>query len=203
MEEIWKDIPGYEGLYQVSNMGRIRSPRNGFKTLSPNDAKGYLRISLYKCGKICRKSVHRLVAVAFVENPFNKPVINHKDGNKHNNSAENLEWVTNKENVMHARETGLIKNLHQFKGCRHSEESKRKISEKATGKIKWDSWPKRKVVGQYTLSGDFIRAWKGFDEIERVLGYSASNVCACCNGRKKTAYGFLWKYESEVMLSDL
>ena len=115
-EEEWRDVVGYEGLYQVSELGNIRSlPRlamrsngkpltiNG-KILSPGtDPKGYLRACL---GKHNTMKVHRLVAAAFIPNPLNLPEVNHIDGNKQNNSIENLEWVSHADNVKHAVSIG-------------------------------------------------------------------------------------------------
>lgn len=123
-KEIWKDIPGYENFYQVSNIGRVRSldryvvgntgKHNSFrcgKVLTNNiGTTGYYRVNLTDptTNKRTSRRVHRLVALAFIENPLNKKMINHIDGNKLNNKLENLEWVTRKENARHASETGLV-----------------------------------------------------------------------------------------------
>lgn len=114
-KEIWKDIAGYEGKYQVSNLGNVRSlqyhnakgiMRIGY--LKPAvDNKGYLRCALSKENKLKTFKVHRLVASAFIDNPDNLPQINHKDGNKLNNHVENLEWCNNSQNQLHAYATGL------------------------------------------------------------------------------------------------
>lgn len=103
--EIWKDIEGYEGLYQVSNMGRIKSfarEEGGTLVSLTNNKDRYVRISLAKNGKRVSYSVHRLVAIAFIENPDMKPFINHKDFNRSNNVVANLEWCTAGENSRHA-----------------------------------------------------------------------------------------------------
>lgn len=107
--EIWKSVNGFEGLYMVSNLGRIKSlPRNGTRKngsiLKPAIRGNYLfvRLTGNRLDKKC--SVHRLVAEAFIPNPSNKPLVNHKDGNKLNNNANNLEWCTQSENMIHARD---------------------------------------------------------------------------------------------------
>ena len=96
MQEIWKDIKGYEGLYQVSNLGNVKSLKTN-KNLYSSNAKGYRRVGLFK-GKRKGYSIHRLVAQAFIPNPENKPCVNHKDCNRANNNVNNLEWCTHKEN---------------------------------------------------------------------------------------------------------
>lgn len=107
--EIWKDIEGYENLYQISNYGRVKSIiRNKIKHYETNH-NGYLRVNLCKKRKIEHKRVHRLVAEAFIPNPQNLPQINHKDGNKLNNCVNNLEWCTPTDNVRHSVEIGTFK----------------------------------------------------------------------------------------------
>ena len=99
MGEIWKDIPGYEGLYQVSNLGNVKSLFRYRRKLSiQTQPNGYKAVVLYKNGNKKFKLVHRLVAEAFIPNPYKKPAVNHLDENRGNNVVSNLEWVTNKEN---------------------------------------------------------------------------------------------------------
>lgn len=119
IDEEWRDVSGYEGLYQVSNLGRVRSldrwRKNGSgeykqkgRILNQGDTTtGYKQIVLNKDKKRKTLKVHRLVAIAFIPNPENKPNVNHIDGNPHNNKVENLEWCTQSENVQHAYDTGL------------------------------------------------------------------------------------------------
>ena len=138
--EVWKDIKGFEGIYQVSSLGRVKSldrhipAFNGYiETLRFTkgriiteliDNRGYPYVRLYLEGKKVFKNVHRLVAIAFIDNPENKREVNHKDGNKRNYSIENLEWATAKENVKHAFETGLA-----------SGQPKKKVIDLSTGII--------------------------------------------------------------------
>ena len=119
-EEVWKNIVGYEGLYQVSNFGRVKSFNKNVltglgiyrtyegKIRSGSLLNNYLRVSLCDKGKCKYVFVHRLVAEAFILNPQNKCCVNHKNGIKHNNYVDNLEWVTVSENAIHAYENNLI-----------------------------------------------------------------------------------------------
>lgn len=118
--EVWKDVVGYEGLYQVSNLGRVKSverykDNNGTKQLvkerilkqGENKKGGYLKVDLWKNNKSKTLYVHRLVAIAFIDNPTNKPTVNHIDGNHKNNHVSNLEWATQKEQNEHIYKTNL------------------------------------------------------------------------------------------------
>jgi hypothetical protein len=128
MEEIWKDITGYEGMYQVSSMGRVKSidrivfrSRNGNTKVNDlimkqgNGHSGYKLITLHKNGKPKTFRINRIVAIHFIDNPENKTDVNHKDGIKSNNSVSNLEWNTGKENISHAHKTGLRNGNHRKK----------------------------------------------------------------------------------------
>jgi hypothetical protein len=150
MEEVWKDIAGYEGLYQVSNLGRVKSLERmipyskGMRKIPEKIMKqekntdGYLRLKLVNNSGKKNKKIHRLVAEAFIPNPEEKKCINHIDGDKSNNCVKNLEWVTYGENMKHAYENGLTtswnigKHYHWNKG--HSEETKQKLRKKQTGR---------------------------------------------------------------------
>ena len=131
MNEIWKDIEGYEGKYQVSNLGNVKSLnyKNSGKEQNIalcNDADGYLLVNLRLNNKVKTKRVHRLVAQAFIPNPENKPQVNHIDGNKKNNKIENLEWCTCEENQRHAWDKGLkirTKEMNERQSKRMSGES--------------------------------------------------------------------------------
>lgn len=174
MIEIWKDIPNYEGIYQISNYGNVRrlnkwdlNRREYYENihnikLKPN-TKGYLHVDLSKNQNVKRRDVHRLVAEAFIPNPENKPEINHIDGNKQNNRADNLEWNTRSENLLH-----LAYKLHY----------------------------KVKPVLQYDLNGNFVKEWEGARIAAKKCGFSRSQIAATCIGKRKSANNFLWRYKT-------
>lgn len=180
MQEIWKDIKGYEGYYQISNLGKVKSLKfnhsNKNKLLNPFDNEGYTRVKLYinKQGK--RFLVHRLVAETFIPNPENKPFVNHIDGNKSNNCVANLEWVTASENTIHAIENGLRP---------YNVPCKRK-----RGK---DS-PLCKPLNQYDINGNLIAHWSCAKEVCEKSDFTYSCIIRCCQGARKTHKGYIWRY---------
>lgn len=148
MIEQWKEIKGFEGLYEVSNTGKVKAlerkvMNNGGlqkrheKILKPSKSKYYLSVVLCKDGKTYPKTIHRLVAEAFISNPENKPVVDHIDANTENNCVDNLRWVTQKENCLNPitrKNNSLSKMGHKGYLTHHTEESKKKMSEKAKGR---------------------------------------------------------------------
>ncbi len=191
MKEIWITIQDYEGNYEVSNLGGVRgvdriivmknNVRRKVKSKTLNhvsDKDGYLLIQLNKNGKgkLCR--VHRLVGEGFILNPQNKPEINHKDGNKENNRASNLEWATSSENMLHSFETGLHKPTKYWVG--------------KFGKEHHSSVP----VLQYSLTGEFVAEYNGMHEANRQTGISYKYISRCCLGQRKTTGGFIWKLKN-------
>lgn len=168
--EIWKDIPGFENHYQASNLGNIRS----LKTMFPRILKqhenedGYLIVSLYVYGYRRTKKVHRLIAETFIENPENKPEINHLDEVKSNNFVENLEWSTRFENNNH--------------GLRN---------EKSRNSLLNGSLSKK--VYQYDMDLNLIKVWESSSEAGR-NGFNFSNICSCCRGERKTHKNFIWSW---------
>ena len=133
--EIWKDIIGYEGIYQVSNLGNVKSfhnskINNGFVLKPSKSKKGYLIVYLSKNSIMKSIKIHRLVAIAFIENKSNKPQVNHINGNKTDNNVNNLEWVTNSENMLHAYSNGLM-----FFSEKRRNSLNKKVIDNKTGKI--------------------------------------------------------------------
>ena len=187
--EIWRDIKGYEGLYQISNLGRVKSlGRKSYSNVCLKDKilnpaleckNGYKRVCLCKDGKEKRIKVHRLVAQAFIPNPDNKPIINHKDGNKINNSVENLEWCTYKENAQHAIKTGLI------------DTEKRISNMKKIGKRSYKNNCRK--IKQYDLNGIFIKEWSSLKEASLEMKIINTSISNCIKGRSKSAGGYIWK----------
>lgn len=146
-EETWKDIPGYEGVYMASNLGRIRRMYDvGFKILKISfNRKGYCRVSLTKDGKSKGYFSHRLVAYAFIPNPENKPQVNHINGIKDDNRVENLEWNTNIENLRHALINGLSSDNVG------TSNSNAKLKEADVISIRKDTRPVKEIATQYGM----------------------------------------------------
>lgn len=181
MEEIWKDIKEYEGLYQVSNKGNIRSldrivshnNRKGNRILKGRvlscwyDKYNYARITLSKNGKVCKYLVHYIVASTFIPNPENKPYIDHIDTNPSNNSIENLRWVTQKENI-----------------------NNKLTIEKMSGVNNHSSKP----VLQFSKEGELLKKWNCIMDIERELNICNSSISGVCKGKHKTAGDYKWCY---------
>lgn len=186
MEEIWKDIEGYEGLYQVSNFGNVKSLnwKNTGKArnlwLKPHN-KGYSQVELIKNGKRHCCVVHRLVAIAFIPNPNGFPVVNHKDEIKTNNFADNLEWCTRSYNV-------------RYSMARHPERRPNGIARRRGYRFKGIN--SDLVVHQLTLSGELVKVWKCSRDIFLETGMSDWSISECCRGNRKTAYGYKWQYAS-------
>ena len=191
MKEVWKDIYGFP-YYQVSNIGRVKSLK-GYggveeRILKPRkDKGGYLEVNLCKNGKFYNKLIHRLVAEAFLPNDdLFKTDINHKDENKENNfvflnddgtvnaSKSNLEWCD-------------VAYNNSF-GSRNERIAKTEINH-----------PKKsKVVLQYSLDGVFIKKWASTQEVKRQLGFNQGNISECCNGKRQTHKGYIWRYKDSI-----
>lgn len=203
-KQCWNDIPGYEGLYQVSNTGRVRSlnyKRTGkTKALKQcTDKDGYKKVVLCKDGKYKTYYIHRLVALAFIPNPDNLPEVNHKDEDKTNNYYKNLEWCTRKYNNNYGTRNKKISKAN--KGKKFTGEHKRKMSENhADFKGKNSSrYGKGKPVLMFTLDGEYIRRFECVADANEYLDKDRHNrnIRKCARGGSKTAYGYIWKYEED------
>lgn len=184
-EEIWKDIEGFEGLYQVSSFGKVKSlPKkfkvynqcgetNGYRVtketiLKPQQDKyGYLRVTLCDGKKHHLKQIHRLVAETFIPNVDNLPEVNHKDENKCNNFVKNLEHCTSQYNQTY----GTIR---------------KRISEAQSIDVL-----------QIDFNGAIIKKWHGINNASRVLKINHANIISCCKGKRKSAGGYIWRYVDE------
>lgn len=190
MNEEWKQIIGYEGLYEVSNLGRVNSLMDNHwlkrdKILIWSISDWYLRLSLCKNKKHKNKTIHRLVATMFKENPDNKPMVNHIDGNKLNCREDNLEWVTASENTIHSWKNWLSKitNNHHFY-TNHPFKWK-------FGKYHNSS----KKVNQYSLQWEFIREWESIADISREFKTSVASISNCCRWKSNNSWWYIWKFK--------
>lgn len=172
MKEIWKDIPDYEGLYQVSNLGRIKSLKfnhtNYEKILKNSTNQNYPTIILNHNYKPKTFLIHRLVAETFIPNLKKLPCVNHINGIKTDNRVENLEWCTYSENMKHCVETKLYK-------------------------------PTNKKVCQYNLNNVLIKTWDSIKQAAISVNGNSTGIVRCCKNKyyNKTYKGYIWKYPSE------
>ena len=187
MDEIWKDIEGYEGMYQVSNLGRVKSLSNSRtrheKILVPIKNKGYFYVRLFRLAECKRVYIHTLVASAFIPNPYGYTIINHRDENGQNNCVDNLEWCTHKYNLNY----GTVKQRISDKLLEHNS-------------------ARCKQINQFDLLGNFIKTHTSACEAEKETGISSSSIRKCCKGgyihskykkwyKLTHAGGYIWKYK--------
>jgi hypothetical protein len=169
--EIWKDIEGFNKDYQVSNLGRVKSLKNGKeKILSlSKTANGYYKCSLWKNNVQYYKKIHRLVAEAFIPNPYNLYCVNHKDEDKTNNCVDILEWCTLQYNLSYG--TGRERSIEH----------------------------RQKPVRQYNKNKEIEAVFPSLRIASEETGIKEANISACCLKKAKTAGGYIWRYGSEVI----
>lgn len=165
MQEIWKDVPGYEGLYQVSNLGRVKRPCK--RLLKGSICKnGYYRVTLWKNGKMSYKHIHRLVAMVFIPNPNNYPCINHKDEVRTNNNVDNLEWCSYSYNNSYGNARDKFSKSYSRNHSR--------------------------AVEMLSLSGEKIREFSSIKEAAIFVGGTSTSIDRAIAKTRKTAYGYIW-----------
>ena len=167
--EIWKDIQNYEGYYQISNLGRVRNVKTEKILIGDTNNTGYKRITLYAPIKK-RVFLHRLVAFHFCEGYQEDLVVNHIDGNKLNNEAKNLEWITRSENDLHAYKLNLRKTFP----CTF----------------------KHKVIAYNKKTMEIVKEYENTEECAKDLKVSKTNIYNCCNGKQKSCKGYILKYKN-------
>lgn len=173
--ETWKAVDGFEGFYEVSDLGNVRSLNYKNMGIVENlnpiiDRYGYPRVCLCLGGTQCNRTIHRMVAQAFLKNPDNLPQINHINEDKTDNRVCNLEWCTAKHNNNHGTRNERISEHKRNTNC--------------------------KEIWQLNLDGSVVRKWVSLNEIHRQLGYDISHIIRVCRGIKKTAYGYNWQYSA-------
>lgn len=188
-EIIWKPIKGFEGLYEVSNTGLIKSlncynykePRIMHTSLRKD---GYLSVGLSKNNKTTTRTVHRIVAETFLPNPNNLEMINHKDEDKSNNNVDNLEWCTVSYN-----------NKYSIK--RHPERFVLRKNREKRDYYKVKTKYFNVHINQFSKDGEFIKQWFNFAELKHIKNYNNTSIKECCEGKRKTAYGYKWEFANK------
>lgn len=185
--EEWRDICGFEGVYQISNMGRVKRIIDAFGRpmirilhpyLSPD---GYYLVDLRAHGKKKKISVHRLVAIAFIENPDNKPNIDHINTIRTDNGVKNLRWCTQKENC---------NNPVSIKHLSESQKGEKSVLYGKKGALHYES----KRVAMCDMQGRLIKEFGAIAEAERETGINRSKICLVCQGKRNSTKGYKWRY---------
>lgn len=177
IDEVWKDIKDYNGLYQISNLGNIYSYKTNKILKNAKSGDGYLTIQLCKNGIIKTNKVHRLVANSFINNKNRYKEVNHIDGNKHNNNVSNLEWCNRSQNEIHAYKNGLAKGSNKNKLAKDNKRAKKVI--------------------QYNLDGIEIKKYDGIREASRLTNTNCGHIVSCCKKRLKSIGGYIWRYNND------
>jgi hypothetical protein len=201
IDEIWKDIKDFKGLYQVSNFGRVRSLGHDKwhkgRVLKPHlDGKGcYLMVGLHKESKTQHFNIHRLVACAFIPNPKHLPQVNHKDECKTNNCADNLEWCTNQYNINYNNGAAMKRAI---KTRYERYDVKELVAKTKSTKIANNSYSAERPVNQFTWDGAFVNRYPSAIAAMRETGIQMHVIAKSCKGKYKQAGGFVWLYDEDV-----
>lgn len=211
MKEIWKPVVGFEDRYQISNLGNLKSNdylihyKNGKTELRkgririPNIVNGYKMFLMATGGKRRNMTAHRMVAMAFIPNPENKPCVDHIDTNPLNNSVENLRWVTYSENN---RNPITMTKYRKAGTYHHSELTKKKIGLTSKGR-KWNKHQfdlQRKTgfpILMFDKSNKFIKEYESSFYAHQELGIDRGHINACCNNKRKSAGGYIWRFKNK------
>lgn len=208
--EEWRDIKGYEGLYQVSDWGRVKNSKGVI--LKPDNLRGHLRVSLWKNRIYKHFFIHRLVAIMFLPNPENKPVVGHlktmENGLEDSTANEvwNISWMTHSENQNYG--TLLERRSKSTKGKpRWTEEQKKEMSTKRKGRKLSEAHkakitaafrknrPNTKQVDQISLiDGEVLATYPSVDDAAKMLGCSSSGISSCCSGKREKFKGYVWRH---------
>ena len=227
MEEVWKDVEGYEGFYQVSNLGRVRGLKRRKILAERLNSKGYPCAFLFKNGVGKDIKIHQIVVTTFIGEIPKGCEIDHINTKKNDNRVENLRIVTHKENMTNpitiknmSGRTGelnpnfgkkasietrgkirafLLSDKNPRRGNPLSEIHKQRIGDANRGRpcTEEAKRKKSKPIIQYDLDGNFIKEWLSATEAAKSLGKDKSNICICCKGKTKYAYGYIWKYKQQ------
>lgn len=232
-QDFWRGVPGFEDAYEVSRNGMVRSlarskfvEKRGFCVSVParimktrKDEKGYYRVSLCSDGKVKTFLVHRLVALAFVPNPDNKPAIDHIDGNPSNNLASNLRWVTWRENnhnpitfqrYLNTRKRGeehwlfgkprsretieKVSRTKRLKGYSEEQKAQMVARLRAATKPHGGEHYRARRIAQYTIAGDFLKEWPCITDAAKSVNRCISAIAQCLSGKSSSCAGYVWKY---------
>ena len=190
--EIWLDVLNYEGLYEVSNLGKIRNKKTN-KILSPSkDKKNYLRVGLRKDKNTKTFLVHQLVAKAFIENTYNLKMIDHINCNPLDNKASNLRWTTYKENANNL----ITKERISISKSKENHPMFNKKHKQSTINKMIDSNKNKRKIKQLDKNFNLIKTYNSISEVCRLFNYKHGNIIKCCQKERKTAYGYIWEYAS-------
>ena len=202
MQEIWKDIKGYEGIYQVSNLGRVKSlPRKDRKNrivhgriLSlDHDGGKYVTVHLHKDRKQSTRHLHRIVAETFIPNPLNKATVNHIDEDKENNTVCNLEWMTYKENAHHGTRMERCYSNRDYKTIG------KKIAQT------WRDRGKCRAIIQYDLDGNIVNEWESIIDAAKTYNVWPNGIRCSLKDKsgKRTCKGYYWRYKGQQLLEQI